>query len=69
MFENHSFTLVYIVLTFRATFSNPPPPIIFGNSLNIIHDILEKYVFRKCYTRIIENWASLFKESHCHRFC
>lgn len=69
MFENHSFALVYIVLTFRATFSLPPPPIIFGNSLNIIHDILEKYVFRKCYARIIENWASLFKESHCHRFC
>lgn len=68
MFENHSFTLIYIVLTFIAIFSSFPP-IIFGNSLSIIHDILEKYIFRKCYTRIIENWASLFKESHCHRFC
>lgn len=41
MFENHSFTLVYVVLTFIATFSSIHP-IIFGNSLNIIHDILEK---------------------------
>ena len=61
--KNHTFTLLYLEITFLANLFQLFSPLIFGNSLNTI-DILEKinpYLSRKCYSGVIENWTSLLK--------